>query len=62
MTMTINTSLIGKIMGWGQFALNALGTIATAGIPATPMGWVSILASLAMAVGTHAAASTDGAK
>jgi hypothetical protein len=60
--MTINTSLIGKIMGWGQFALTALGQVATAGLPATPIGWVSLFASLAMAIGTHAASSTDGVK
>jgi hypothetical protein len=60
--MKPSTSLFAKIMGWGQFALNAIGQIGTTGIPTTIFGWVSLAASLAMAVGTHAAASTDGVK
>jgi len=60
--MIMNNALIAKVMGWGQFALNSLGTVATVGIPTNPMAWISLIGSLIMAVGTHAAAATDGVK
>ena len=58
----MNSALVGKVMGWGQFALQCFAQLATAGLPHNAIGWVSTLGSLAMAVGVHAAASTDGAK
>lgn len=56
----MNLSVIGKITGWGQFALQLLGQVATTGLPTGAFGWLGLLTSLATAVGIHAASSTDG--
>lgn len=58
----MNNTHLGKIFGWGQFALNTLGQLFTNGIPTNALGWLSLLGSLATAVGLHAASSTDGQK
>lgn len=49
-------------MGWGQFGLQLFGQVASQGLPHSAIGWVGLVGSLAMAVGMHAAASTDGLK
>lgn len=56
----MNNSLLAKIAGWGQFALNALTQVATTGLPTGVFGWVGLGASLLMAIGTHAASNTGG--
>lgn len=58
----MNSALVGKVMGWGQFALQCFQQVATNGIPHGAIGWLGTLGSLAMAIGVHAASSTDGAK
>lgn len=58
----MNVSMIGKVGGWLQFLLNIVSQVATAGVPTGFAGWAGMLGSLAIAVGTHAASSTDGKK
>lgn len=55
-------SNLAKIAGWGQFAVNTIGTLATSGLPANPLGWLQLLSSLVAAVGIHSASNTDGSK
>ena len=55
-------SVWAKIAGWLQFALQAGNQVTTAGSPHGWAAWLTTLASLAAAVGIHAAASTDGTK
>ena len=53
-------SILAKVGGWLQFAATATGQL---GNTATPHGWAQwllTLASLAGAVGIHAASNTDG--
>jgi len=56
----MNTSLLSKIFGWGQFALTTLGTVFSNGIPTTVPGWVLVGASLATAIANHNASNTAG--
>lgn len=58
----MNSALVGKVMGWGQFGLQCFQQLATTGVPHTTLGWLTTIGSLVMAVGMHAAASTDGTK
>lgn len=58
----MNTALISKIAGWGQFLFTTLGQAFTGGFPTSPIGWVSLAGSLLAAIGIHAASNTDGAK
>jgi len=58
----MNASLVGKVTGWGQFALQLFSQVAAVGLPHNAIGWVGLAGSLAMAVGMHAASSTDGVK
>lgn len=58
----MNNAIIGKVAGWAQFGFAALTQLGTVGVPTSPMGWMSWIGSLAMAIGVHAASSTDGAK
>lgn len=53
-------ALFGKIFGWVQFGLTAASQVIT---PATThgwAGWVTSIASLAAAIGIHAASSSNG--
>lgn len=54
----MNTSVLGKIGGWAQFALQLFSTIAQGGLPHGIPGWVSFIGSLATAIGIHAASAT----
>jgi hypothetical protein len=57
------THTIAKIFGWSQFALNIVGNaISTQGAPHGAAGWLSLIGSLILAGGIHAASSTDGSK
>jgi hypothetical protein len=58
----MNATNTGKIFGWAQFGLNVLGQALAGGLPVNAGGWLSLLGSLAAAVGVHAASSTDGTK
>lgn len=58
----MQSATVGKILGWGQFLFQVLGSAFGAGIPTTVVGWLGLAGSLATAVGIHAASSTDGAK
>jgi hypothetical protein len=58
----MQAAAVGKIVGWGQFLFQVLGSVFGGGIPTTVVGWLGLAGSLATAVGIHAAASTDGAK
>ena len=56
----MNAALIAKIFGWVQFLLPAAAAVATTGGPHGTAAWAGFAASLATAVGVHAASSTDG--
>lgn len=58
----MNASLVGKVTGWGQFGLQLFSQVAATGLPHNAVGWVALAGSLAMAIGMHAASSTDGSK
>lgn len=58
----MTSAVVGKVLGWGQFAFQLLGQLFAGGIPTTPVGWLGLAGSLATAIGLHAASSTDGAK
>lgn len=53
---------LAKIFGWAQFGLTTVSQVLSTGVPHNAQGWVGMLGSLLMAVGIHAAGSTDGAK
>lgn len=57
----MQTHVMSKIFGWLQFALTA-GTQVFAAPVHGWQGWLTSIASLAAAVGIHAASSTDGQK
>jgi hypothetical protein len=58
-----NMHLWGKIMGWLQFGLQAVTQVTQqTGQPHGWANWLTLFASLAAAVGIHAASSTDGTK
>ena len=56
----MNTSLLAKIAGWGQLALQVLVQVATVGVPQGVGGWAAIGISLLTAIATHAASNTGG--
>ncbi len=59
----MKNSTWSKVFGWFQFGIVTLGTFLGSG--QTPHGWrdwVTLIASGAVAVATHKAASTDGTK
>jgi hypothetical protein len=58
----MNIALIGKIMGWAQFALQFFSGIGTQGLPHGFVGWSTLVGSLLTAIGVHAATKTDGTK
>lgn len=58
----MNNAIVSKLFGWSQFIATALATVFSNGLPTNTIGWVSVLGSLATAIGVHAASSTDGAK
>lgn len=56
-------STFAKIFGWAQFVITAGSQIF--GQPSAVhgwQGWLTSIASLAVAIGVHGAASTDGTK
>lgn len=53
--------VLGKIMGWLQFGLVAAGQVTQGGAPHGWAGWLTTIASLAVAVGTHAASNVGQA-
>ena len=55
-------SVLAKIMGWGQFALQLVAGVSQGGAPHGWAGWLAYAGSLAAAIGIHAAAGTDGTK
>jgi len=55
----MNNSLLSKIMGWMQFGMQASSQVFSTGVHGW-QGWLTSIASLAAAVGIHAASSTDG--
>lgn len=58
----LKNHVLAKLFGWLQFATNTAGQIAQSG-SAAPHGWAAWLqfaASLAAAVGIHAASNTGG--
>jgi hypothetical protein len=59
----MSSSNWAKLAGWGQLFITAVAAaIQAKGIPATGAQWGAILASAAVAVAVHHAASTDGTK
>jgi hypothetical protein len=56
----MNASLLAKIAGWGQLAMQVLVQVATVGIPQGLGGWAAVGISLLTAVATHAASNTAG--
>jgi hypothetical protein len=58
----MKTSIWAKIFGWVQFGLQTVAQVSTGGVPHNWHDWLSLIASGALAVGMHAAASTDGTK
>lgn len=56
----MKASVVAKIFGWVQFGLQAVGQVATAGMPHGVFSWIALLGSLATAVAVHGAAKTDG--
>jgi len=56
------THIFAKIGGWAQFILNVLGQVSQQGVPHGWASWLSMIGSLAAAVGIHAASNTDGTK
>lgn len=54
--------LLGKIFGWAQFVIVSGAQITLGGVPKNWREWVTLIASGAVAVATHASASTDGTK
>ncbi len=52
-------SLFGKIFGWAQFGLQITNQVFAQPIHGWS-GWLTSIASLAAAVGIHAASSTNG--
>jgi hypothetical protein len=54
-------SILGKILGWGQFALAGVSSIQQAA-PHTVTSWLTLAGSLLTAVALHGASSTDGVK
>ena len=57
------THILAKIFGWTQFGVTAITQLVSAqGAPHGVFGWLTLLGSLAAAVGIHAASSTDGTK
>jgi len=36
----VNSAIVGKVMGWGQFGLQLFGSVASQGLPHTAIGWV----------------------
>jgi hypothetical protein len=54
------THLWAKIAGWLQFAVVTLGQVQASGTPHGWAGWLTEIASLAAAVGIHAASNTGG--
>jgi hypothetical protein len=57
----MNVSTVAKVASWGQFLLTAIGA-AFQTVPTGIPGWISVIASLGIAIAGHAASSTDGAK
>lgn len=53
-------SVLAKIAGWAQFGLVTLGQVSQQGAPHGWAQWVTLIGSLAAAVGIHAASGTDG--
>jgi hypothetical protein len=57
------THWFAKIFGWSQFVMTAISQIASSNpVSHGWQGWVTGIASLAVAIGVHAASSTDGTK
>lgn len=57
----MKSHVLAKIGGWAQFALNLLGQVQQSGsAPHGWAGWLSMIGSLAAAVGIHAASNTSG--
>jgi len=55
------THILAKTLGWLQFGITAAGQVFSSA-PHGWAGWLTSLASLAAAIGIHAASSTDGTK
>lgn len=58
----VKTHTLAKILGWFQFLATTAGTVLKDGVPHGAGGWLGLLGSLGMAIGIHAASSTDGTK
>lgn len=56
----MNMSLLAKIAGWGQLAIQILTQVVTVGVPQGIGGWAAVGISLATAIATHAASNTGG--
>lgn len=54
--------VFAKLGGWLQFAVTTVGQVSASGAPHGWAGWLTEIASLAAAVGIHAASNTDGTK
>ena len=56
--------ILAKILGWAQFGVQLFSQVAQqvqpGGAPHGAFSWITLLSSLGVAVGVHAAASTDG--
>jgi hypothetical protein len=53
-------STVAKVSGWMQFAAQLASQMASTGLPHNTVGWVSLVGSLIVAIGMHAAGSTNG--
>jgi len=55
-------STVAKVAGWLQFAGQFFSQVASSGLPHNAVGWAGLAGSLLLAVGMHAAGTTDGSK
>lgn len=56
----MKTSVLAKIFAWAQFLAAVIAQATQGGLPHGVGGWLTLLASLAAAVGIHAASNTSG--
>jgi hypothetical protein len=61
MNITLTSGTVAQISGWLQFGLALINQFVTAGVPHGVTSWLTLLGSLLIGVGVHAAASATPA-